>query len=189
MKYLKKSLEKLKNNSVIKKIFLISFLILLNHILFSQNPKDSLNPKTNNFKKNAVFGEIGGQGGVGSINYERAIIKKKNFSLNGSIGISYLHEFIFPTRLSVSFYCFEIGVGTFSILYNFKGPFYTYSYFMYYFNQPFIGFRYQNKKKFLYRVTFTPMLYAKVEDEDSFHPHFSPWFGFSFGYCFNFKKS
>jgi len=57
------------------KIFLISFLFLWNNILFAQNPKDSIDHKTTDFKKNAFFVELGGRCGISSLNYEIRFFK------------------------------------------------------------------------------------------------------------------
>jgi hypothetical protein len=171
-----------------KKIFLILFLFLFGNILFAQNSKDSINPKIN-FKKNAVFVELYGHSSLGP-NFERRLFSSGDFSIFSSIGISYYsnyydesRSFKFPFRISFCFKNIELGIGTRSITYNFLPNVFTPK-IIYYLNQPFIGYRYKNKNHFLFKVSFSPKLYNKIEDEYRYKAGFSPFAGISFGYCF-----
>jgi len=169
-----------------KKIFLISFIILLNNILFAQNPADSINPKTKKIRKNAVFVELAGHSMLGP-NYERKLFTNNHFSIYSSIGISYFNYYDkgpkFPFRLSVCLYNFEAGLGTESILYNdwwFKerAEYFDPEIVYYIFSQPFIGYR--TKRNLLFKASFTPWWYYGVIDDMLFFP----WAGISLGYCF-----
>ncbi|MFA5782802.1 MAG: hypothetical protein WC868_11110 [Bacteroidales bacterium] len=102
-----------------KKIFFILFLILFGNILFAQNPKDSINPQKNNFKKNAVFVELAGSSFLGtSINYQRNFHLYKNISLSGSIGAGFQLFFnkerypLFPVKITIKWNHFKFGIGT-----------------------------------------------------------------------------
>jgi|AntAceMinimDraft_17_1070374.scaffolds.fasta_scaffold25266_2 hypothetical protein len=192
-------MNKYKNikSSTLEKSIIILFFIVFYINSLGQDLTGSTNSKNNNLRKNAVFLEIGGQGGAGSINYERAFIKKNNFSLNGSIGIGgfspYTHynnnPIGFPARLTMNIYVFEIGIGTFSIIYNYDLPVWKSNLFsdiIYYINQPLIGLKFLNKKNFLFRFSYTPFLVVSEGDYNSHYGvgYFPGWFGFSFGYCF-----
>ena len=173
-----------------KKIFLISFIILLNNILFAQNPADSINPKTKKIRKNAVFVELAGHSMLGP-NYERKLFTNNHFSIYSSIGISYFSYYDkgprFPFRISCCFFnTLEFGIGTQSITYNVLPNIYEPRIF-YYLNQPFIGYRHKSKRNLLYRVTIAPRLYEITDNWNGgsyYRFGFFPWAGISFGYCF-----
>ncbi len=118
------------------------------------------------FRKNSVYGELGGGGILASVNYERLLPLNNNnaISVGGSIG--FFADLILKTNYiygdSRNFV--EVGVGislpvTIII--------------------PQIGYRYQAPNGFLFKAA---VLYFKPTSPDSFGD--VPWVAMSFGYSF-----
>ncbi len=175
------------SNIIIKKNLPNDFNYKETPLYISNN--DSINKDSTNFKipKNSVYFELLGCGFLGSINYERVFIEKKNNVINGRIGFFSLvlsgPVVIIPTLLNYQtkinrYISFEIGVGL-QFVYggslkdheiNFIGNF---------------GFRLLIKKNFLFKINFTPFSqkgYNYKKDTNTLS--FQPWGGLSIGYSF-----
>jgi hypothetical protein len=131
---------------------------------------------------------------IGSINYERIFFHKNKFYLTGRWGLGYFQDFDIvkiwsvPILFNFIYNCnkvlsFEIGTGT--------------TVFMQFINEEYengidpviTGFaglrlhRIKEFKGFTFRIGFTPTY--NIQDTYWFGPKtFTPWGGFSFGYCF-----
>ncbi|MFA5782242.1 MAG: hypothetical protein WC868_08230 [Bacteroidales bacterium] len=188
-----------------KKIVLIFFLILFGNMLFAQNLKDSIKPKTDKFKKNAVFVELGGSSYFGtSINYNRNIYINKNISLSGSLGVGLsgtsgkVGSMVIPVRVTFNWKRLEFGFG-FSNCLNYFGSQsddlnidymkslggfkykYGNSYRIYFVNpHPIIGYNLLNKKNYFLCASLSTLIVMSREEG-----HFIiPWFGISTGLIF-----
>jgi len=175
-------------------LILILFINIVNINLFAQNLTDSINPN-NKFRKNAVFVEVRNARTFTdvSINYNRTFIKKEKFLLNGSIGTNIIYmgqDMLVSLRLSASINWFETGIYIINTTYYATSgrKFDDYKYIFKFEGGPILGYRYQ--KKFLFRVSFTPLLVHK-----SYKYYSGPCcgkicidsdsrFSLSFGYCF-----
>jgi hypothetical protein len=159
-----------------KKLRLLVVFISLSTIAFAQIE----------IKKNSIYIELGGNGFLGSINYERQITKSPGlgfrlgigtytanpFQLTIPIGINYLFEL----NNKISFLDLGFGV-TYTkadvLLYisvKYADPNYVNTNYINYI--PSVGYRRQIKNNFMWRISFTPVVN---------HIGFIPFFGFSFG--------
>ena len=154
------------------------------------SPIDSIEPtNTKTTKRNAVYVELGGIGGLYSLNYDRILTSKK-YVLSGRIGISIGQTLTnnlsvtFPMELNALIFNktphhLEMGIGLAPYIDNSK-QFELYSSFR-------IGYRYQNFKKrgVIFGAGFTPMKELISENEISHNPiSFMPWAGISLGYSY-----
>ena len=141
-----------------------------------------------NFKKNQLYLELGGNGLVYSINYERLL--SENFTLRGGFGITpglifaegtFIHIPItasyligsksskFETGLGVTYFAgtdikvFGLDAGDQSLI----------------FLTGIIGYRYTSPGGFVFRILFTPLYNSETE------PEFLPYFGLSLGIAFD----
>jgi hypothetical protein len=184
---------KLKNAIITRmkksRIFILSLILIAissNFILAQDTSASAPSPR------NIAFLELGGSGGLYSINYERVLISKNKFSLNGRIGLaenffglSY-EEFFVPlavvTILGKRKLKWELGGG--SVLFfnlhtytlqeqkdgNFVDPFAVLGNII-------AGGRLSLKRNWLTRISFTPFY--------NFHKHrIYPWAGASIGRAF-----
>ena len=164
--------------------------------------KKSANDSLNNCKKNSIYIELGGQGGVYSICYDRLFDVKEKKKNSFSIGFSYVQGFdngntiqvyALPFSRNTIFYRnLELGIGiTPAIHAEFKKA----SYYKTYpiegyteitpllFFSPKIGFRYQtNTSKLFFKATFTPMI--SFLENSLFSRRIYPWGGISIGHSF-----
>jgi hypothetical protein len=138
--------------------YLIAFIFLLLTYLQSFSQIDSTHKKwrlnDNYVKNNVVCGELfGGNFGL-SINYERAIINKKHFMLNGRIGLGTL-LLMWSSTYSMSgnfggkYNFLELGFGRTDYIVLVPG---IYSNGPSNFFYPLIGYRYQ--KNFVFKFQF-----------------------------------
>jgi len=92
---------------MIKYIFLFIACVLI----YNASPAQEKIPRN----KNAVTGQLGG-GGFLTLNYERILLQKQNYFLNGSIGAGISAGPALPLTLSFNFGkendLFEVGAGT-----------------------------------------------------------------------------
>jgi hypothetical protein len=137
-------------------------------------------------KLNSLSVEVGGLGGLYSINYGRDIPLNEHFGINLGIGLSqsdFIYDEIFvpgvPAQLNVYYrskqrHQFDIGIG-FTPYYASNFDYYRYQLFSR------IGYKYHfSGDKFYIGVSFTPGIYESIYGLD-----FVPWAGVSFGYRFN----
>jgi len=187
-----------------KKTFLISFIILFGNMLFAQNPKDSINLKINNFKKNAVFVELGGSSFCGfSFNYKRNFYLNKNISLSGSIGAG-VRLFgwttkppLFPVKITINWNHFEFGVGATNCVFFGYSDDNTYipeiigikyrrddflDYKVFYINaHPILGYNFVDKKNIFVCIELSGFTMWSGDSDNLF---FGPMIGVNFGFCF-----
>ncbi len=152
------------------KLHLFNLLILM--ILFVNlrtNAQDSC------FNKNAVLMEIGGNGLLYSINYERFVSKNLNAKVGNSffkiiekqtdksmIVMSYPISFNYLINLSKQNHFIETGVGVMNLITS--GDLVEYNSVTNYYLNPFLnlGYRYKpTKNRFLFRIGFSPFLGTK----------------------------
>ena len=169
-----------------KQFLLTVFFILLAFSAMCQR-KDSA---ANVFKKNQVFVELLGSGGVYSVNYERLVFHKKNNYFTARIGFSYVgalgSELIYTVPVMVNYlhainkHLFvEAGVGILAgdeKLYNgIKQPISP----KYLAIATAVGVRYYATKRFFCKLDATPFFLS------IFNPYVYMFGGLSVGY--NFK--
>ncbi len=155
-----------------KQLIFISYLFLSSTILFAQ-------------KKRALSFELGGSGGLASINYEQNYFEKKNLSLLARIGFSYGPidannggVLIFPIMthaiIGSSDHKLDMGIGqTFSI--TTKGNYFILM-------PTCVGYRYQPvTKNHYWRFAYTP-IFSYLIDFQTQH-----WGGITYGYNFTRK--
>lgn len=133
-------------------------------------------------RKNSVFMEIAGSGGLGSLNYERAFLRKSHSEFTFRAGLSFAPidknngtTLIFPimvnSLIGKSSHKFELGLGQ-GISITTKGKLFALSTLA-------LGYRYQSiNSKWFYRLTYTPLI-SYIVDFQIQH-----WGGLSIGYSF-----
>jgi len=166
-----------------KKIILLSKILLGWLILFQCNAAGQT--QTTNFKQNQLYLELGGNGLIYSINYERLL--SENFILRGGFGITPGIIFVEGTFIHIPFTASYLIGSTTSKLELGLGA----TYFAGEDTELFgldagdqsliiltgiVGYRYTSPGGFVLRVLFTP-LYNSEEDS-----YFYPSFGLSFGF-------
>ena len=162
-------------------LFTLVFILIAIEITIAQD--------TNiNFKKNQLYLELGGNGLVYSINYERLL--SENFTLRGGFGITpglifaegtFIHIPItasyligsksskFETGLGATYFAgtdikvFGLDTGDQSLI----------------FLTGIIGYRYTSPGGFVFRILFTPLYNSETE------PEILPYFGLSLGFAFD----
>jgi hypothetical protein len=148
-------------------------------------------------KKNTVFLEVGGNGPLYSINYDRILIKKTNWKLAGRIGFMYFNDnrgllensenkqSSIPIELSFlkgkSNHNLELGLGITPLSKGYldkAGKDYTRVA-----TSGRIGYRYQKSNGGLFfKAGFTPITFFK-KDFNSVNPKYVyPWAGLALGY-------
>ena len=157
-----------------KQTILLSILTILTTRAFGQNDFH---------KRKSVYFEIAGSGGVGSFNYEKHFIKKKNTEFTWRVGLSLAPVdknngtgIVFPLMINSligkNSHKLEMGIGQ-GITITTKGSFFALT-------TAAIGYRYQSEhKKWFYRVTYTPLISYLVDFQ------IQQWGGISIGYTFN----
>ena len=135
-------------------------------------------------KSKSLFLELGGSGGLGSINFEKYFSQKEKIAFTWRAGLSFSpvdrkngNAIIFPLMINSligkSKNKLELGIGQ-GISFTTKGSFFA-------LGLADIGYRRQNPdKRVFYRITYTPLI-SYIVDLQVQH-----WFGFSIG--FNIRK-
>jgi hypothetical protein len=136
-------------------------------------------------KRKSLFFELAGSGGVGSFNFEKAFLKKKNTDFTWRVGLSLAPidrnngvGIVFPVMINTmtgkSAHKLEVGIGQ-GITVSTKGQFFALT-------TPAIGYRYQPEtKNVFYRVTYIPLISYLVDLQ------VQQWGGISIGYSFKNK--
>lgn len=165
-----------------RKQFLVVVLLLLVNACFGQRAQ-----------KNAVYVELGGNGTLYSVNYEREF----KTQWVGRIGISYYDNYLnIPVMFGRYFgegkHHFEVTAGITCIVDNTNdGVYYYHGSFQesgsrtHILLTAFAGYRFQKQdKNFLFKAGFTPF-YSPHDSRDKINTGwFLPWVGVSFGYRF-----
>ncbi len=142
-------------------------------------------------RENAIYLEVGGYGGYGSLNYERFLFRKRKANIAARIGFGTYHlkdfnnrlnpDLIFPVGIT-GFYGnkhkLQIGVGqTFSsivqgISNNFEAERATHLHANF-----LLGYAYQKEgSRLIVRCAYTPVI--------EFYKYYAHWGGVSFGFAF-----
>lgn len=141
--------------------------------------------QTDFVKRKSVYFEIAGNGGVGSFNYEKHLIKKNNNEFTWRMGLSLAPidknngtGIVFPLMINSligkNVHKLELGLGQ-GITFTTKGGLFALT-------TAAIGYRYQaESKKWFYRVTYTPLISYLVDFQ------IQQWGGISIGYTINKK--
>lgn len=136
-------------------------------------------------KRKSLFFEIGGTGGLGSINFEKHFLKNGNTDFTWRAGLSIAPidrnngaGIVFPLMINSligkSSHKLELGLGQ-GITITTKGQFFALTIAA-------VGYRYQPEaKRWFYRVTYTPLVSYLVDFQ------IQHWGGISVGYTFNNK--
>lgn len=159
-----------------KQAVYITFLVLIYNLAFGQNEFE---------KRKSIFFEIAGSGGVGSINYEKLFLRKKQTDFTWRLGLSFAPidknngmGIVFPLMINSlmgkNAHKLELGLGQ-GITLTTKGNFFALT-------TAAVGYRCQpTTKKWFYRVTYTPLISYLVDFQ------IQHWGGISVGYTFNNK--
>ncbi len=141
--------------------------------------------QSDSVKKHAVFIELLGSGGFGSINYENQFLTKPKFALTFRTGLSVAPidknngaGIVFPVMVNVLFgkgpHKLEFGLGQ-GITVTTRGSFFTLT-------TAVAGYRFQRKDRpWFYRATYTPLISYLVDFQ------VQQWGGLSIGYSFGKK--
>ena len=161
-------------NMKIKQGWLIIFFVLTSEILFGQKILE---------KRRSLFLEIGGSGGLGSLNYENVFLRKPIIDLSWRAGFSLAPidrnngtGIVLPVMINAQFgknaHKLEAGLGQ-GITITTKGQFFFLA-------TAAVGYRWQPEDKRVYfRVMYTPLI-SWIVDFQVQH-----WGGFSIGYLLN----
>lgn len=179
-------------------VYTLIFLSVFNIKGQKINTDDSLKISC---KKNSVYIELGGTGGVYSICYDRLFDIKEKKKNSFSIGLSYLQGVIYGndlrifalpfSRNTIYFKYLEIGLGlTPTLIADIKPAYQHGNVFGSYtelnpmlFLTPKLGFRYQkNDGGFFFRAALTPMI--SLISNPFLNHRVYPWAGLSFGKTF-----
>jgi len=169
-----------------KKIILLSKILLGWLILFQCNAAGQT--QTTNFKQNQLYLELGGNGIIYSVNYERLL--SENISLRGGFGITPGFFFVEGTFIDIPVTAsyligserskLEMGLGaTFLASSNVEVFGLDSGDQSLIILTGIVGYRYISPSGFVFRIFFTP-LYSSEGD-----PPFVPYFGLSFGFAFD----
>jgi hypothetical protein len=151
-------------------------------LLFLSSISASAFAQTDFIKRKSIFFELGGSGGLGSINFEKAFCKKNNTEFTWRAGLSIAPidrnngvGIVFPlmvnTIIGKNAHKIEFGLGQ-GITITTKGNFFALT-------TAAVGYRYQREDKhWFYRVTYTPLISYLVDFQ------VQQWGGISFGYTF-----
>lgn len=172
--------KQLKIKLLNKKYLLIS---CMNCIFFVLNFQ--VECKAQNKQTPAIFLEIGGSGGLGSINIEKGIFQKNNIDITGRFGFSLAPidnnngmGFVFPILahglIGNQQHKAEFGLGQ-GLTVTTKGHFFLLT-------TPTLGYRYFSKKSgWFYRLSYTPLISYILDFQ------YQNWAGISIGYSFKNK--
>ena len=159
-----------------KQTIVILLLTFLSTITFGQTEFE---------KRKSIYFEIAGSGGLGSINFEKHFLKKKNTEFTWRAGLSVAPidknngvGIVFPlmvnSLIGKNAHKLELGLGQ-GITITTKGSFFALT-------TAVIGYRYQSPtKNWFYRVSYTPLISYLVDVQ------VQQWGGISIGYTFNKK--
>lgn len=133
----------------------------------------------------AVFFEVGGSGGLGSINVEKGIFQKNNLDITGRLGFSLAPidknngmGFVFPMLahglIGNQQHKAEFGFGQ-GLTITTKGHFFLLT-------TPTLAYRFYSKKSgWFYRLSYTPLISYILDFQ------YQNWAGISIGYSFKNK--
>ncbi|NBN99234.1 MAG: hypothetical protein EBV19_08385 [Flavobacteriia bacterium] len=136
--------------------------------------------------RKSIFLEIAGSGGLGSMNYEQVLFKKKHTEFTWRAGLSLapidknngtgiVVPLMMNAIISKNSHKLELGLGQ-GITFTTRGIFFALT-------TAAIGYRYQSEdKKWFYRVTYTPLISYLVDVQ------MQQWGGVSIGYTLNHPK-
>lgn len=186
-------------------------LILLPHLLFSQVKITQNSPVA---YKNEVGLELGGNGLIYSLYYQRTIAEKDNVQFNIKTGGSLYPKFAEKNNPSIGIYivpnilifhkrhAWEIGIG-FNNLTEFKGHYFHYNYssntgiwrkdntYLYFLTPQFAYRAYLKDSQFYVKPMASLFILAGVHESNESYtdvePKALPWVGFSLGYAFGKK--
>lgn len=148
-------------------------LILFSTLLFGQKE----------YKRQSIFLEVAGSGGLGSINYEKEFFTKNysDFTWRAGLSIAPIDKnngvgIVFPLMVNSitgkNSHKLEFGLGQ-GITITTKGSFFALT-------TAVLGYRYQPEtKNWYYRVSYTPLISYLVDLQ------IQQWGGLSIGYTFN----
>jgi hypothetical protein len=179
------SLKTTKNNKVMKNLLSLLPLLLIPCLAYGQAEEQTAEQITKNRPQQAVYAELGGRGFIYSLNYDRRLLSVDGLGVSAGICVFPAMDIESSFSLPLSLYYLigknnnylELGAGTtFLLLYNglsFKVD-----------NVDLLlnltaGYRYQQKKGFMFRAGLTPLLSMR---RGGFH--LPLWMGASFGYAF-----
>lgn len=175
--------RKIKNH----KLFL--FILLFPYLAFSQESSNSISELL--IRKNAVDLTFAGSGVFLSANYNRVLVAKPSFFVNGSIGIGVIPfdgGINLPQQLTINFgkktSFLEIGIGG-SFWINKSKPFLTVTKDSYKIS-PIIGWRKYFKNNLVFRIYAYPLVgeYFVSDNATMTSYEFKPSLGISLGYAF-----
>jgi hypothetical protein len=136
-------------------------------------------------KSNALYVEIAGSAGFGSVNFEQIFHKINHTAFTWRVGLSFTPidknngiGLIFPILLNACIgkhaHKLELGLGQ-GITVTTKGSFFLLT-------TPVLGYRHQSESKnWFYRITYTPLVSYLFDFQ------IQQWGGVSIGYTFNKK--
>jgi hypothetical protein len=169
-----------------KQVMLFFLCGILTSSSFCQK-KDTVN-NVFTYKNNLQI-ELLGHEMLYCLHYERVLLNLQKYKTNAQIGIEYfakksLSEFRIPFMLteirSFNMHHIEVGLGFVFVK--------SHIYFgdkIFTSGQGRLGYRFQKPNgRFLFRVSFTPLLVKTSSPDSAKNLVFHPWGGFSFGYCF-----
>lgn len=151
----------------------ILLLVLCSSLTFGQSDSE---------KKRSVFFELGGSGGLGSLNYESSFFRKEKTELLWRIGWSLAPidknngvGIVFPVMIQSLWgeraHKMELGLGQ-GITFTTRGRFFILT-------TAALGYRFQpGEKKWFFRATYTPLISYLFDFQ------VQQWGGISFGYSF-----
>ncbi len=155
-----------------KTVCLIFYLVFLVYPLFCQN----------DLKRQSIFFELAGSGGLGSLNYEQTFNSGKQVNFGWRLGLSLAPidknngtGLVFPVMINALIgrndHKFELCLGQ-GITITTKGHFFLLT-------TPAIGYRLQPaRKNWFYRASYTPLVSYLVDFQ------VQQWAGLSIGYTF-----
>jgi hypothetical protein len=156
-----------------RQLSFILFLTIISVVTLGQTDRN---------KRNSVYLEVAGSGGLGSINYEELFWKRNNTEFTWRAGLSFAPidrnngvGIVFPLMINsiigANSHKLEVGVGQ-GVTVTTKGKFFALS-------TAAIGYRYQSdSKKLFYRVAYTPLVSYLIDFQ------VQHWAGISVGYTF-----
>ena len=137
-------------------------------------------------RNKALFFELGGSGGFGSINYEQSFMDREALALSWRLGLSFAPidklngtGIVFPLMVSGVFgrtsHKLEVALGQ-GITITTKGSYYVLT-------TAALGYRFQpNYSPWFFRATYTPLISYLADFQ------MQQWAGLSIGYRLNAKK-
>lgn len=171
--------------SIKKVLLLVLYLFLIN---YTANSQDNKSEKA---ADNAIYLEIHGVGGYGSVNYERNVFRKSNIKIALRIGFSTIHFYDFTNKFNPDLiipllinglygnkHNIEFGIGqTFSSIVQSNSTDYFPARENSFSTNFTLGYRYQKPSGgIIFRIAYTPVI-----EKNKSYRH---WGGISIGYAF-----